>query len=207
MKKFTVKDFIAYNNPCFSCGSPINFRVGFVDLENKDPKLTWQASQWEPDSRSYLRPVVTQNHTEIDLIIKYSTNEALKLCVFHKTNKILTNSNLGLTKYLGGHKLFLSSHCDKCHTQIESQFLDINVDKGYINAVGISSERLMVTTTDRMFQIVSSFIEEKSIVYVDRLDKTGPLHPFTLELPLIPRYKFKDREHFINKIKTYMLFS
>lgn len=194
MRKFTVKDFIAYNNPCFSCGNSINFRIGFLDLETGA-------------DASYLRPVVGPNYTEVDLIIKYSTNEALKLCIFHKTNKILTNSNQGLTKYLSSHKLFLSSTCDKCHTQIESQFLDINVDKGYISAVGLSTERLIVMNSDRIFQITSSFMEEKSTVYVDRLDQAKPTHPFTLELPLVPRYKFKNRDHFISKIKTYMIFS
>lgn len=194
MKKFTVKDFIAYNNPCFSCGNPINFRIGFLDLETKSDV-------------SYLRPVVSANSTDIDLIIKYSTQEALKLSIFHKTNKILTNSIQGLTKYLSSHKLFLSSGCDKCHTQIESQFLDINIDKGYIAAVGLSTERLVVMTSDRIYQIVSSFMEEKSTIYVDRLDKASAVSPFTLEMPLVPKYKFKDKEHFLTKIKTYMLFS
>ena len=96
MKKFTVKDFIAYNNPCFSCGSPINFRVGFLDLETKADV-------------SYLRPVVTPNHTEIDLIIKYSTNEALKLCIFHKTNKIFVGSTRNF-KTLNGIKFMLDTN-------------------------------------------------------------------------------------------------
>ena len=118
MKRFTVKDFIAYNNPCFSCDNAINFRIGFLDLENPQASV------------SYLRPVVLSTHTEIDLKIKYANSEALKLYIFHKTNKILTNSNQGLTEYLSRHKLFLSSTCDRCYTQIESQFLEFNIDKG-----------------------------------------------------------------------------
>jgi hypothetical protein len=194
MRKFTVKDFIAYNNPCFSCGNPINFRVGFLDLETKADV-------------SYLRPVVTPNYTEIDLIIKYSDAEALKLYIVHKTNKILTNSNRGLTKYLSSRKLFLASACDKCYTQIESQFLDFNVDKSYVAAVGLSTERLMVNDGTNMYQINSSFIENKSKLLVDKLDRTKPLSPFTLDLPLIPRYRFKNKEHFISKMKTYITFS
>lgn len=194
MKKFTVKDFIAYNNPCFSCGNQINFRIGFLDLETKA-------------DISYLRPVVTPNYTEIDLIIKYANQDALKLYVFHKTNKILTNSNQGLTKYLSSRKLFLSSTCDKCYTQIESQYLDINIDKGYIAAVGISSERLMVNDGTNLYQINSFFMAEKSNLIVDKLDKIKPLTPFQLDLPLIPKYRFKDKAHFIQKMKTYITFS
>ena len=194
MRKFTVKDFIAYNNPCFSCSSNINFRIGFLDLETKA-------------DISYLRPTVTPNYTEVDLIIKYASTEALKLYIFHKTNKILTNSSQGLTKYLSGRKLFLSSTCDKCYTQIESQYLDINIDKGYIAAVGISSERLMVNDGDNLYQINSFYMAEKSNLIIDKLDKVMPLTPFQLDLPLIPKYRFKDKAHFIQKMKTYLTFS
>ncbi len=194
MRKFTVKDFIAYNNPCFSCSNPINFRIGFLDLETKA-------------DISYLRPVVTPTYTEVDLIIKYANTDALKLYIFHKTNKILTNSQQGLTKYLSSRKLFLSSTCDRCYTQIESQYLDFNIDKAYVSAVGISTERLMVNDGDNLYQINSFFMAEKSNLIVDKLDKLKPLTPFQLDLPLIPKYRFKDKAHFIQKMKTYITFS
>lgn len=193
MRKFTVKDFVAYNNPCFSCGSRINFRIGYTPIGSGEA--------------GHLRPVVMPNHTEIDLIIKYSDMEALRLCIDHKTNKILTNSIQGLTNYLSGRKLFLISACDRCNTHIESQFLEFNIDKSYLNAVGLSTERLMVNDGTSQYQINSSFIDEKSFIIVDRLDKVKPLSPFQLKLPLLPKYRFKDKEHFIRKIKTYMTFS
>lgn len=192
MRKFTVKDFIAYNNPCFSCDNQINFKIGFLDLETKA-------------DISYLRPTVTPNYTEIDLVITYS--DALKLYIFHKTNKILTNSQQGLTRYLSSHKLFLHSTCDRCYTEIESQFLDFNLDKGFVGAVGISSERLMVSDRDNLYQVNSFFLADKSNLIVDRLDRTRPLIPLSLELPLLPKYRFKDKKHFLEKMKTYLLFS
>jgi hypothetical protein len=192
MKKFTVKDFIAYNNPCFSCGSPINFNVHYVG---------------NPVVGKTSRPLITPNYIEIDLKIAYSRMEALKLCVFHKTNKILTNSIEGLTKYVTENKLYLESRCDKCGTSIESQFLEINIDKGYVVPVEIRREILSVISNDRIYQIKSSFAEGKSRLIVDRIDKVGPMSPCILEMPLLPKYRFKDREHFINKIKTYVIFS
>jgi len=193
MKRFTVKDFIAYNNPCFSCGSPINFRIGYVPVGSGES--------------GHLRPVIMPNHTEIDLIIKYSDMEALRLCIDHKTNKILANSIHGLTNYLSGRKLFLTSTCDKCYTKIESQFLEFNLDKRYIAPVGISTERLMVRDSDNLYQITSSFIDECSLLTVDKIDKAKPLSPFQLKLPLLPKYKLRDKENFIRKIKTYITFS
>lgn len=193
MRKFTVKDFITYNNPCFSCGNQINFRIGFLDLETKA-------------DISYLRPVVGPQYTEVDLIIKYANQDALKLYIFHKTNKILTNSQQGLTKYLSSRKLFLTSSCDRCYTKIESQYLDFNLDKGFVAAVGISTERIMVNDGDSLYQIDSHFMAEKSRLVVSRLD-SAKMSPFRLDLPLIPKYRFKDKAHFIQKMKTYITFS
>src|SRR5271167_3698355 len=110
MRKFTVKDFIGYNNPCFSCDNQINFKIGFLDLDVESSSKTSysipHAGPYIPSCPiSYLRPTVTPQFTEIDLMITYS--DALKLYIFHKTNKILTSSQRGLTKYLESHKLFL----------------------------------------------------------------------------------------------------
>lgn len=193
MRKFTVKDFITYNNPCFSCGNQINFRIGFLDLETKA-------------DISYLRPVVGPQYTEVDLIIKYANQDALKLYIFHKTNKILTNSQQGLTKYLSTRKLFLTSSCDRCYTKIESQYLDFNIDKGFVAAVGISTERIMVNDGDSLYQIDSFFMAQKSHLVVSRLD-SARMSPFQLDLPLIPKYRFKDKAHFLQKMKIYMTFS
>ena len=193
MRKFTVKDFIAYNNPCFSCGNQINFRIGFLDLETKA-------------DISYLRPVVGPQYTEVDLVIKYANQDALKLYIFHKTNKILTNSQQGLTKYLNSRKLFLASSCDRCYTKIESQYLDFNLDKGFVAAVGISTERIMVSDGTSQYQIDSFFMAEKSHLAVTRLDSNA-MSPFRLDLPLIPKYRFRNKEHFIQKMKTYITFS
>jgi hypothetical protein len=192
MKRFTVKDFIDYNGPCFSCDSPINFKIGFLDLEART-------------DASYLRPTVTNNYTEIDLRITYENS--LKLYIFHKTNKILTNSNQGLTKYLSSRKLFLSSSCERCLTQIDSQYLDFNVDKGFVAATGIATERLMVMDDHNLYRINSFFMADKSSLTVDKIDKTTPLSPLRLELPLLPKYRFKDKKHFLRKIKTYVTFS
>lgn len=192
MKKFTVADFIAYNNPCFNCNNQINFKIGFLDLETKV-------------DISYLRPTVTPNYTEIDLSITYL--DALKLYIFHKNNKILTNSQQGLTKYLSKHKLFLQSTCDRCYTQIESTLLEFNLSKGHIAATELSSERLMVSDNQNLYQVNSVFLSGKSILIVDKIDKTSPLSPTTLELPLLPKYRFKNKTNFIEKIKLYLVFS
>lgn len=192
MRKFTVKDFIAYNNPCFNCNNPINFKIGF--------------SNSEPASEtSYLRPTVNVLHTEIDLLITYA--DAVRLYIFHKTNKIATNNPAGLEKYLSTHQLFLQSTCDTCYTQITSECLDFQLNKGFVKAAGIACERLMVSDKENLYQLTSLFATEKSHLVVDKVNRATPLSPFTLETPLLPKYRFKNKQHFLEKIKTYLLFS
>jgi hypothetical protein len=65
----------------------------------------------------------------------------------------------------------------------------------------------MVSDEDNLYQINSSFLAEKSILVVDRLDKTRPLSPITLELPLMPKHRFRDKQSLIEKMKLYVLFS
>lgn len=91
MKQFTVKDFITYSGPCFSCQSKINFKIG----SKTQPQTT---ISWQPDV--YLTPVVTNDFIEVDLKINY--NDGLSLKIFTKTNKFTTSSMKNLIKHLGG---------------------------------------------------------------------------------------------------------
>ena len=196
MKRFTVKDFIAYNNPCFSCGNAINFRIGVWDVVGaSDPQNTV----------SNIRPLVTPDCTEIDLRITY--NDALKLFVHHKTNKISTNNMNALIRYIDEHRLYLSSTCDRCYTHISSEYLDFDFDKNVIKAIGIRFERLLVDDNENHYRINSFYDTGKSDVVIDKTNTTGTLTPIILDLPLMPRHLFRNKEHFIKKMKLYMIFS
>jgi len=207
MKKFTVRDFIAYNNPCFSCGNAINFTIGSVEV---DPKMAAAGIAYDTGV-AYLNPVVKQDHTEIELLITYT--DSIKLFIFHKTNKIKTNNLQGLTKYLDGHKLFLRSYCYKCQTVIESHYLDFDLKQSFVMAGTISFEDLRVDDKDKGYRILSYFSQDKSILIITKplqylLDKSIQTRKETaVELSLLPKYRFKNREQFLEKIKLYTLFS
>ena len=199
MRLFTVKDFIAYNNPCFSCGNAINFRIIVFDIAYIDD------FHYPSTAITQIRPTVTPECTEIDLRITF--NDALKLCVFHKTNKIFTNNKDGLIKYMQEHMLHLSSTCDSCCTHIDSSPLVFDLDKNILKAVQINFERLLVDDNEHHYQINSFYATGRSDVVVDKTNTTGTLTPIILDLPLIPKSSFKNKRHFLKKIKTYILFS
>jgi len=192
MKKFTVKDFINYNAPCFSCGRKIIIRIGSICLTQNMPA-------------TYLRANVNSAQTEVDLQVTYA--RILKLIINHTTNKITTSDPEALTKYLTVNKLFLSSVCNNCYTSIESFYLEFNLQKGFIIPVGISRELLMLIDDKNLYHINSSAIDEETIIVVDRINKSTSLTPVRFVLPLSFLYKLKDKKHILQKIKTYLLFS
>jgi len=190
MKQFTVKDFITYSGPCFSCQSKISFKIG--SFSNEQPMA------------AYLVPVVTNDFIDVDLKINY--NNGLSLRIFTKTNKFTVSSMKGFTKYLEKHKLFLRANCDKCRTRVESQVLDFNLLKEFIAPVNISDEQLIVKDGKYLYELYSSFEAGYSALIINSTSKPS-VNSIRMELPLLPMYKLKNKERFIEKVKTYILFS
>lgn len=190
MRQFTVKDFITYSGPCFSCQSKISFKIG-------------SSSSTQPIA-AYLVPVVTNDFIDVDLKINY--NNGLSLRIFTKTNKFTASSIKGLTKYLEKHKLFLRSSCDKCRTCVDSKTLDFNLLKEFIAPVGISDEQLIVKDSKYLYELYSSFEAGYSALIINPTNSQS-INSIRMELPLLPMYKLKNKERFIEKVKTYILFS
>lgn len=191
MKQFTVKDFISYNNPCFSCGENIHFAIGY--------------KQDDMDGSTLLRPTVKPEFTVVDLQTTY--RDSLQLWIFHTTNKIRASNPKELEKFLSKSQLFLSSKCNKCYTNVESDYLEFDLDKSFIRPVRLFREVLMVSDGSHMYHVRSVFPTAKSFVVIDRLDKPKPISPITMEVPLLDMSRFRDKEHFFEKMKTYMIFS
>lgn len=191
MKHFTVKDFIAYNNPCFSCGENISITIGVTELGVDGLGLT------------YLKPLITTSFTSIDLKITYT--KTLKLIIDHITNKFTASDLKELSNYLSSHKIFLRSMCDKCYTGIDSCYLEFNFDKCFIYPTMISQENLIVTDDNNMYNIYSSLASEKSVIIIDKLDRLTSAVRF--DAPLLFLSKFKNKERFLNKMKVYLVFS
>lgn len=193
MKKFTVKDFITYNGPCFSCQSKIIFQIGVFNTKAK-----------QIGTSVFLNPVVTNDFINIDLKINY--RDSLNLKVFTKTNKFTTSSMKALTKYLDEHGLFLRSKCDNCHTNVDSEALEFNLLKEFIAPVAIGDERLVVNHNKYLYELYSDFSGSRSVLIISPAVSSS-IMPISMNLPLLPMYKLKNKERFIEKVKTYLIFS
>ncbi len=198
MRKFTVKDFITYNNPCFSCNNKINFYVGVRKIGEIGYSIA-------PSATTSLRAVITKELTELDLRTNYANQ--LSLQIYHKSNKIKTNNLETFKDFISNYEMFLQSRCTGCYTSIESNILVVDLKKELVLPTTIRSENLQVVDNKNLYSVYSFFEDDKSQLIIDKLDRKYTAAPSKLSLPLMPLYLFKDKEHFVSKIKKYLLFS
>jgi hypothetical protein len=189
-KTFTVKDFINHNAPCFGCGKPVVLQM---QMFHNEP--------WGQDA--LLNCKAGKNFLTIDLSLRY--HDFLKLTIDYKTNHFATNNFDHLTKFLSDCMLKLVCHCDACKTTMHSNILDFNLEKKFIKPFGIQQEIIVMSDSKNMYQVYSDYDQNKSVIFIDDVKMANV--PIRLDTPLIPRFKFKNKEKLIEKLKTYALFS
>jgi len=186
MRRLTVKDFIEYSAPCLICGKPSSIGLGF-DAEYNAPLISIKGS-------------VGTNFTYFDLKYGYTTD--LKLYIFHRDNKFLTNDKRRLEEYLNARKSYLRAYCSSGCSQFATQSLSLH-SSGQVALVSMRWERLIVPVGDgNNYYLTSYFGENKSVL--DSRNLVGETQ--TLEIPLLPRDSFRDRAHLIDKLRTYLLY-
>lgn len=189
MKKFTVKDFLKLNSPCYGCGKKVNVYVCTVSTAN-EVKLNLVVSP-----AGYL------------VILSKTYNDRLTLLIEPKTNKFATNDGPKLIKYLKSRGIFLSVECNDCMTVMTSEPLEFNFVGEYIKPVGMASQSVVLKDKNNNYVIYSDFGADRTHISIFSIKEGSPTSFSQLELPLLPHYRFKDQQHFMSKIKTYMLFS
>lgn len=192
MKNFTVKDFILYNSPCFNCGGNINFYFEF------EP-----ASDYGNFSK---RAMVTTDFVEVELVVHYANNLLIK--IENKTNKYTTNNHAALTTYLSKFELSLHSRCERCFTDIVSNTLKFDEERNVICPTTIKYEQYQITDNENVYAVYTKLVSNDtySKILVSKINATKNISTY-LNMPPLPIYKFKTKEKFLNKIKTYVTFS
>lgn len=193
MRQLTLKDFIYYNNPCFSCNSKIYLQFISVHLNKFGVYPT------------VLRPIIHDNALSLDLKIKYK--HTLSITFFPQSNKIITLDHKGLAEYLDNNSLYLKSYCECCASSVESFYLEFNLEKNFIKPINIGKEFLYTSDEINNYQVISDIFSGQSEIFIfkrgDILSKQG----FNAKIPLTLLSNLKDKQGLIKKLKTYALFS
>lgn len=200
MKRFTLKDFILYNGPCFSCGNKVNINV-------------LQAARNEEKSKYIkIKSNLEGNVLSFNLKCKYSFSVMIKIDV--TTNKYelhwlkwdkedaKTYKDV-FDEYIRHYDVYIESSCPTCNTYVASNHLKFT--KGYITPLTLSAETLIIRSDPNMYIIHSKFDKKESVLSI--WDGKGTRRHERFTLPLLPLYKVGNREKAIAKIKKLIIFS
>jgi hypothetical protein len=191
VKSYTLKEFIAYNNPCFSCGEKISITFTVLDEANGMVE-------------NVIRPNVSLNSTQI--ILKLSYKDPLDIVIENKTNKLTTSNYNKFKKYIETRSIYIISTCERCKTKVFTD--DMGFDKNFVKPITLHREILAVYDAGKRYYISTYYEDNKSILIVDDINVIRPVkNAFQLQLPIMPKYKFKDKNHFISKMNTLVNFS
>jgi hypothetical protein len=195
MKKFTVKDFLAYNNPCFSCKGHVNFY--FACLK--------KGTNPSNGPSSYISPIVSNKFVGVDL--KKTYNHLLNVNIYHTSNKFIVNNFHEFESFYYDNHISMVLTCPKCQTTMSSENLQFDLKNGYVKPTEVKYECLSVRNNNKSITIITYLknANPSSVITVE--DIKNPGNPFILETPPLPFYKFKNKEKLIEKVSTYMLFS
>jgi len=207
MKKFTIKDFLLYNGPCLNCGEKI-----IVNVKCLNDKIIMTGSHIIIPS---LFSTITDNVIKISLEIKYSYE--LLLAIYIKSNRYQVSDSNKLNIFLKNNSLILTSLCKKCSCYVETNALKFDTT-GLVKPLTISNEFLIISNLKKIYTINSDFNEEKTIIHVydnNVYNNYDIYHnnniknerSLVLNIPLLPLYKFKNKEKLLNKLKMLTVFS
>lgn len=190
MKTFTLKDFIHYNNPCFSCGN----KISFIPLIGSSTSAI--------AARNFN---IRDRYIEIELSMSYK--KRLSIFIYPISNKVVVTNPILFQEYLKEHYIIFKSYCNKCFSTIHSEIVNFdlkNPQNSFILPFGISSETLQFFDNDTNYSLYSRYGDNKSHVRFHKTTNSSKIISF--ELNLIPLSKFKTKEAIITKINKYAIF-
>lgn len=142
---------------------------------------------------------VGEEYTEINISIKY--NHSLFFRIYNKSNQIKASSIEEFEKFLKDHKLFCSLMCTSCKSTIESNYLEFDLERGFVKPLSISRENLILNLESEQYKIYSSYMENVSKIFVIKNKYVAN----QIDTNLIPLGNFKTKDKFLSKIKKYLL--
>lgn len=189
MKKFTIKDMMLYHNPCRACGNNTNFSFCVISCVQDSPSVR----DWK------IRPELNDSYLKIPLSIRYKYR--LDLHINLLTNEFIVHSKKSLYDFLKNHQIYAQAVCGKCGSYINTDFLFTENDK-FIKPVGLYVEVFYFKNEGCDLIVKNNYEGGATTITFNKSNGHK-----TLNVPLIPMYKFKTNEALFQKIKMMLTFS
>lgn len=194
MRKLTLKDFLTFYTPCLSCKNKIN--------------LTWIARKsslaMTPNVGEF-SPTLDGKSLTIDLKTTYYNRFSLMIDII--THTFISSDSSEFAKYAAETECYVQAKCFKCNSQVMTTDLKFDVNKRILKPVSIKGEIWHITDEENIYNIYTNTDKEESEIIVDKINAVTPLSPWRRTIEALPINKFSSREDFLDRIKTYMVFS
>jgi len=188
--KLTLKDFILYNSPCFSCGNNTQLEFFLIDRGGPTPLNV------------ALKTNILGSHIEV--IVKVTYKSSLSITIDPKHNSWVSNNATMLHQLLSQYGLYVTSDCKICGTYICSNAFTILWSKKLILPLDIEKE-FVIIKTDKGTYYLSTYEKDITLLEFTKNKLNSPI--FELKIPKLLICDLKDKDALIKKINTYMLFS
>lgn len=185
----TLNDFIQYNNPCFSCNSKISLTLHMVNEKT--------------NIHTPLKPVPFKKYIKFALQVGY--RDSLDLIIDPINNKFDSNNHSHLKTYLLNREINFEIECQKCETAIITNKVEFMFKDGFIKPLTIKFEDLIVKNKNNIYKVYNFYNENRAAAEI--INKKGNSPNVIIDIKLFPLFKFKTKENFIKKLKTYLIFS
>lgn len=194
MRKFTLKDFLSFYTPCLSCKNKVN--------------ITWSARKTALDFTASLgefAPNFDGKHLSIDLKTTYYNKFSVMIDI--TSHSVISSDSAEFARYAAETECFVNLKCHKCNSYIASTQFKFDLNKRILKPFSIDSEMWHMIDDEHMYNIYTTMHNEESHIIVDKINATTPISPWQKKITAIPINRFMGKEDFLERIKTYMVFS
>jgi hypothetical protein len=196
MHLFTIKDLMLYNQPCLCCGGKTTLRWSITPSGGMTKQST---IPFELDASGMIR---------FPLQVRYDNN--LSVLVAPASNAYQAVSQSGTPNlfphFIRNHSIRCRITCNGCPAEILSMPLIFEND--YIAPVALDVEFFLIKDSGYRYFLDTHHQEDNTCLIVDfDTQFYPPEQPKRYDLPLMPRYHFKDRQQLISRLKVCVLFA
>lgn len=150
-------------------------------------------------------PTLDGKSLTIDLKTTYYNRFSLMIDII--THTFISSDSSEFAKYAAETECYVQAKCFKCNSQVMTTDLKFDVNKRILKPVSIKGEIWHITDEENIYNIYTNTDKEESEIIVDKINAVTPLSPWRRTIEALPINRFSSREDFLDRIRTYMVFS
>jgi len=194
MRQLTLKDFLSFYSPCISCKNKVN-----LSWAAKKSSLQFAGNVGE------FSPTLEGKNLTIDLKTTYFNRFSLMIDIV--THAFITSDSAEFIKYAAETECFLQAKCFKCNSQVRTTNFKFDTNKRLLKPLSIKDEMWHITDEGYLYNVYTNMESGESDFIVDKIEQPTHLNAWNKKLEAMPINRFTSREDFLERIKTYMVFS